>query len=171
MSIGGIFQHNIYLAKTGLGKSIILAGCLLHYGWALLLASDARAGGATPMSAVMFVFGNSRIATVGVLVIFSSLAMWYLSLRSDEIIRPRTFAFMLIPQLWLLLLSAGAGIYATCVGYYLDTVAHPGMFVIVQRPWTFILADQFPVIVMALLYMVAVLFAGQNKIECGPPSK
>lgn len=168
MSLRGIFRHNVYLAKTALGKFIILAGCLLHYGWAILLALDSRAGGATPISSIMFVFGNSRIVTIAVLVLFSSLAIWYLSLRSGQRIRPHTYACMLIPQLWLLVLSAGAGVYAACVGYYLDAVTHPGLFVVVHRPRTFILADQFPIMVMTLLYLVAVIFAGRDRIECGP---
>lgn len=167
VSLVGIFKQDVYIAKTALGKYIILSGCLLHYGWALFLALDYRAGGATPISVLIFVLFKSRWLTILILVLFSSLAMAFLSMKTGRVIRSYNFSFLLIPQLWLLLLSAGAVVYAASVGYYLDAITRPGEFVMVHRPTAFILTDQWAAIVMALLYLVAVISASRYKVRNG----
>ena len=154
-----ILENHYFIAKTGLGKFIILAGCLLHLGWALLLGIEPRVAGATPLSALFYLCGSDRAITILVLCTVSALSMWYLSLKSHQKVTPTKFALLMLPQLWTLATSLLAGIYASCVGYYLDTVRVPGEFTIVNRPHLFILADQLPVMVLSILYILAVIFA------------
>lgn len=153
------------IAKTGLGKYIILAGCLLHLGWAVALLQDSRAAGATPLSAIYFVCGKNSWITIAMLLTVSVLSLRYLTLKAHAIIKPAAYAMLMIPQLWLLSLSFLAGTYATWKGYYIDTVAQPGLYTIVHRPHLFILADQLPVMVLALLYLIAVVFACAYRID------
>lgn len=157
----------MYLAKTGMGKFIVLSACLLHYGWAIILTIDPKTGGATPLTGIMYTLGESRLLTILILAAFSSLAVWYLSLKDGEPIPSRRYAMMLVPQLWLLLVSAGSSLYAAWKGYYLDAISQPGVFIIVQRPHAFILAGELPIVIMAILYLTAVVLTTQAR-KCGP---
>jgi hypothetical protein len=159
------------IAKTGLGKFIVLAGCLLHLGWAGLLILDERAAGATPLSAIYLVCGSSIPITVFSLLAVSALSIRYLVMKAHNCIKPWRYALLMLPQLWMLSLSLLAGIYATWKGYYIDTVAQPGLFTIVYRPRAFIFSDQLPVMVLALLYITAAVFACVYRVPTnGRPS-
>lgn len=157
------------IAKTGLGKFIILAGCLLHLAWATALIWDSKAAGATPLSAIYYICGGNAWFTVAALIVASTLSLRYLTLKAHAMIKPGKYALLMIPQLWLLSLSFLAGVYASWKGYYIDTVAQPGLYTIVHRPHLFILADQLPVMVLALLYLIAVVFACTYRIETHGP--
>lgn len=169
MSFKELFSNEVY-SKTGLARYIIMSGCILHYGWALLMFLDPRCMGSTPISGIIYIMGGSKILTELMLIACSSLALWYISLRDGATLSSRKYAFLLLPQLWLLCASAGASIYAAYKGYYLDAITQPGLFIIVQRPHAFILAGELPVIVMALLYLTAVIFNSRKKVRCGPIS-
>ncbi len=159
-----ILLRPFWIAKTGLGKFIILAGCLLHLGWAAALLQDSRAAGATPLSAIYYICGQNSWVTIATLITVSALSLKYLTMKAHAIIKPGAFAMLMIPQLWLLSLSFLAGVYASWKGYYIDTVAQPGLYTIVHRPHLFILADQLPVMVLAVLYLIAVVFACTYRI-------
>lgn len=154
-----IIENPFYIAKTGLGKFIVLAGCMLHLGWAGILILEPKAAGATPLSAMYYLCGSDRLITVLVLCVISGLSLYYLFLKTHETINPARFALLMLPQLWALATSLLAGLHASYVGYYMDTIRVPGEFTIVNRPHLFILADQLPVIVLAILYILAVVFA------------
>lgn len=167
-----IFYHPFYIAKTGLGKFIILAGCLLHLCWAVALMADSRTAGATPLSAIFAICASQTWLTVVALFLVCLLSLKYLTLKAHQAIRPEMYALLMIPQLFLMSLSFLAGLYATIKGYYVDTVAQPGLFTIVHRPHLFILADQLPVMILAVLYLIAVVFACTYRIETNgnPPN-
>lgn len=165
MSFLEIFSTDLKLAKTNLGKYIILAACMLHIGWAIMLLLDVRAGGATPLSAIIYIQGGNRWITIFSLLLASGLSIWYLSLKAGHKISTRAFSAMLFPQLWFLLYSSGSVIHDAWVGYYIDSVTYPGLFVIVYRPSSFILSSHFPVIVIATLYVTAIFQAGLYKVK------
>jgi len=132
---------------VALGKYIVLCASLLHVIWAGLLLVTPDAGGSTPLHIIVVVCGGPwRTAIVLTLVAGAAMVFPFSKYRVSN----RALALMLIPQQTFLLMSAGAGIRAAMLGHYADGVA---------RSWTFILSDQLPVILIAVLYTVAVLEA------------
>ncbi|MEX2439696.1 MAG: hypothetical protein WD739_07425 [Actinomycetota bacterium] len=143
----GLAWHRARLSSVALGKYIILFASALHIGWAALLLADPEAAGSTPVSLITRLCGGPYRSAF-VLVITAVVAMVFPFIRYR--VSARTMGLMLIPQQFLLFVSAGAGIYAASVGHYADGV---------DRPWSFILSDQLPTILVALLYTAAVLEA------------
>lgn len=133
------------LSRAALGKYIVLCASLLHVTWAILLLVSPLAGGSTPVHIVVVVCGGP-VRTALVLTVVAVLALVFPF--SKHIVSNRSLAGMLIPQQAVLLMSAGAGIRAAWMQHYADGVV---------RSWTFILSDQFPVILIALVYTVAVI--------------
>jgi hypothetical protein len=158
-----IFQNPFLIARIALGKFIILAGCILHIAWAMLLLIDEKSAGSSPLSAIYMMCDSSRILTILFLILAAGLAMRYLVEKSHHKITLTKFGLLMFPQLWALALSLVAAVYAVSVGYYIDTVAQPGYFILIQRPHLLILADQLPVMVLSLLYLTAVIFASTYK--------
>lgn len=137
-----------HISEVNLGKYIILFASVMHIGWGTLLFISPSAGASTPVNVLVRVFGGP-IRTGIVLYLVAVVALLYLFLPHR--INPIAMALMLIPQQTVLLMSAGAGLVAVFHQMYADGVA---------RPWEFILADQLPVILAALLYTAVVLEAG-----------
>lgn len=134
------------IAKTSLGKYIIGVTSLLHLGWGTLLCISQEAGNATPVD-IFFRFLN-RPTIVLLFFGVSILALLFLRLRLGQTVNARYLSLLLLPQQFVLLCSAGSGFLATILGHYADGVA---------RSWTFILADQLPSILIAVLYTTAVI--------------
>lgn len=135
------------LSRVALGKYIVLFASALHIAWALLLLIDPATAGSTPVHVLVVVFaGPLRTAITLALVAGMAMAFPFTKYRISN----RALASLLIPQQAILLMSAGAGFRAVLLGHYADGVA---------RSWAFILGDQLPVILLALLYTVAVLEA------------
>lgn len=152
-----LFGSGTYVARSPLGKYIIMAASFLHYGWATLLILDRRAGEATPVAVVVHQFGG-RLPTIICLIGIASLAIVFLNIRVFKPISSGLYGLLLFPQLWLLVLSAGTGIMCAINQHYADGV---------MRPSLFILADQSPIIVLTLLYGTAIIEIGRNKLQ--PP--
>jgi hypothetical protein len=129
--------------RPGRGASlyVILYACLLHYVWALLLALSPAAAHSTPVAVIVSALGG-RWQAVAALLACAVLAQ--LAPLARRVLLP----VFLVPQQLLLLMSAGAGLYAASAGHYADGVA---------RGWPFILGDQAPVILVAFLYTTALL--------------
>lgn len=131
---------------------IIMATSCLHLAWTGLLVWSAAAAFSTPVSGVISVLGSRYVAAFA-LAASAALAMvvaWlYRSSRHSP--ATRTMTLGLVPQQFLLLLSALSGIRAIIAGHYADGVI---------RAWQFIAGDQLPVIVVALLYTTAILAVG-----------
>ncbi len=137
------------ISRAHLGKYIILLASIMHVGWAMLLFMSYDAAAATPIALLVQVFGG-RYRTGIVLVIVAVLAVAFIRLKATNQERDNRLVFMLVPQEFILLLSAIAGVWAVCQGHYADGVI---------RAWPFILADQLPVILIALLYTAATVEA------------
>lgn len=139
------------LSSSQLGKYIVLYASLIHIGWALiLLETQGDAPKPTPLFILLLFFGGWWRTAI-MLCFVATLALTFPFLRRR--LSNAMLAVMLIPQQTVLLLSAGAGIWAASVGHYADGV---------MRPWEFILADQLPIILTAFLYTVAVVEAAFN---------
>lgn len=144
------------IAKTSLGKYIIAVTSLLHFGWGVLLYISREAGNATPID-IFFRFFNRPI----VIVLFfgvSILAILFLRLRLGKPVNARYLSLLLLPQQFVLLCSAGSGLLATILGHYTDGIS---------RSWTFILADQLPAILIAILYTTALIEIVRKPIDIG----
>jgi hypothetical protein len=131
--------------NTFLGKYVILTASLLHIGWAVLLLVDEQAGGSTPLHILLGICGGRyRTAFVLALVAVAAMAFPFVQTPISNV----SVVLMLMPQQVLLLISSGAGIRAAAYGHYADGVARSGAF---------ILADQMPMVLLSLLYIVMVL--------------
>jgi hypothetical protein len=142
------------LSRVPLGKYVILFVSLLHLGWAALLVFSPAAANSTPVRVISDICGGS-LRTAFVLAVTAVAAVCFPFIRYT--VSNIGLCLMLLPQQSILLMSAGAGIRAAALGRYADGVA---------RPWEFILSDQLPVILLALLYTAVVLEAAFH--EVGP---
>lgn len=118
---------------------IVLCATTLHVGWAINLAIDDHAWGATPLSALIW-FG--RIGAIVTLVSVGGLAIW-----SSWIYDSWWRLALLWPQQGLLFMSSGAAIQSMWSGHYADGVA---------RPHAFVVSDQLPTCLIAVMHLVAV---------------
>jgi len=102
---------------------------------------------ATPLNTLAEFFNYSRPALVFALV--SSALATFTAMRTPS---PRRYGFktlaLLIPQQFFMLMAAGGSMLAVWNGYYADGVI---------RTTPFILADQSPWILAALLYTVSIV--------------
>ena len=138
---------------------VVLLVSLLHLAWAVLLAVSPQAGHPTPIQPVQAVCGG-RAGAIAALTASAVLALTAAVLHRRKVIvatiRERLLALALIPQQFLLLVSAGGGVTAAALGHYADGTV---------RPWEFILGDQLPVILVAFLYTTAILALGRARTE------
>lgn len=149
-------QARTLLSGENTALYVILMVSFLHLTWAALLLSSASAAHSTPVGAVITVL-HSRSAAVVALAgtgLLALLAAWFHENPLHRSMRPRYLALLLVPQQILLIMSAAGGISAAINGHYADGVA---------RPWQFILGDQLPVILVALLYTTAILVIGRTR--------
>jgi hypothetical protein len=153
---GILFQRGVsnvdgaQLSKVALGKYIILLASVLHLVWAGLLVFAQGAGNSTPVAIITKLSGGRERAAV-ILVGVSVAALTFLYTKRTK--SNATVSALLVPQQLLLFLSAGAGLWATIRESYADGVI---------RDWAFILTDQLPVILLAVLYTVVVLEAASE---------
>jgi hypothetical protein len=137
--------RNDRMAKLRLGKHVVAACSTLLLVWAAVLALEHGAAGPTPLKVLTLVCGGP-LRTAILLSICAVLALVFPFVRYP--ISSRTLTLMLVPQQFVLLTTAGAGLHAAAVGHYAD--GEP-------RPWAFILTDQMPIIILAALYTVTVV--------------
>jgi hypothetical protein len=123
-------------------RAVVWYACALHYAWGILLAISPAAMRSTPVSAIAAVLGG-RWGAMATLFTVATAA-----LAAGVARHPWPRPVLLVPQQTVLLMSAGAGLHAAVLGHYADGV---------PRPWPFILGDQFPVILAAVLYSAALL--------------
>jgi hypothetical protein len=150
------------LSRVALGKYIVLFASLLHVAWAGLLVFSADAAKSTPVAVISSLCGG-RYRAAFVLIVFAVAAMTFPFFRRR--ITSTAMAGLLIPQQFLLLMSAGAGVWAAVQEKYADGVV---------RGWPFILSDQLPSILLALLYTVAVVesaFEPDNRVLVDVPEE
>jgi hypothetical protein len=131
---------------------VITATSVLHLAWTILLVLSASTAFSTPVSGVISLTGSRYAAaiTLGAAALLALFVGW---LYRSERHSPATWTMTigLVPQQFLLLVSALSGIRAIAVGHYSDGTA---------RAWEFIAGDQLPVIIITLLYTTAILAVG-----------
>lgn len=148
--------RGLYIARTPLGKYIILGASILHYYWAVLLLISPQAGKATPVAILVYTCGGSIAITIGILIAVATLAMLFLFVRGTKYVSTSMFAALLLPQLVLLFLSAERGVVAAWQQHYAD-----GTHMI----WSHILVDQSAILVIALVYLTAIIEVSRSKFD------
>jgi hypothetical protein len=126
----------------------------MYAAWAVLLVWLPGSGRATPVSPLSSLL-SYRAAAVAVFlgaVVLAQAAMWFHFHPRHALLPDRFLVLALLPQQFLLLVSAFGGIRAAALGHYPDGTV---------RPWQFIMADQLPVILLALIYTTAMVAMGR----------
>jgi hypothetical protein len=127
-----------------LKKYIAYWGLSAHVIWIVALCIDPVAMHATPLSTLAECVNYSPVALVFGLATSALATLAAMSPASR--VGYRTIA-LLIPQQFFMLIAAGGSIVAIYNGHYADGV---------QRTSAFILADQSPWILAALLYTASI---------------
>ena len=122
---------------------IVLYAVVLHYVWAACLIVDPRAGEATSLAWLTQVF-RPELA-ISLLLIVATLALIYVFLFSA---RYPWAVLLVLPQQAVLFISAWTALTAMIEGHFADGVA---------RPTAFIVADQAPAIIAAVLHTAAII--------------
>lgn len=125
-------------------KWIVWYACFLHLLWAGLLLVQPAAINATPLHMLWRVLDHDTVLVAIVLGAVAVLAL------QGSILRVRHRWALLLPQQLILLVSAGGSIQAAWLHHYADFT---------PRSWEFILSDQAPVILAAILYTAAIVEA------------
>lgn len=118
---------------------IITYAIALHLVWAIALFYDPAAGNATAVHTLILMVGRD-IATWSYFV-GAGLAVLGLIL-----IGPAAF-LCLLPQQFIMMVSAGGALWAMHLGQFADGV---------QRDHAFLIADQSPAVIAATLHTVAI---------------
>ena len=125
---------------------IIWYAVALHLWWSVMLILSPSPCNIT---AIAFLHNRFNLSRTGMAILFSLVAMiaWTALLEIVPISRFMRIA-LLIPQQFMLLLSAGGAIQAMIRSSFADGV---------QRPWPFIASDQFPAVLVAICHTCAIL--------------
>lgn len=134
---------------------IITYAIVLHWLWAICLMFDSAAGNATSVHTLLhFMTETGAIATYIGVALLSFIGLFY-----D---RGLMKVLCLLPQQFLMMVSAGGALYAMYLGQFADGV---------QRSHAFIIADQSPAVIAAILHTVAIcLIAGEPWTDADPNS-
>jgi hypothetical protein len=122
---------------------VVCGATLLHVVVGLMLLTDAAAARSTGPAAIADLFGSTL---AGILMLTASALALIVIFRRVE--SARWSLLLLLPQQALLYLAAWGGLQAILEGQYADGVT---------RPYTFILTDQLPMMLFALIHTIAVL--------------
>lgn len=131
-------QHSHYL--------IILYAIVLHLTWAVLLLIDADTGFATAVHTLEFFVVPARATDM-----YLSVAVFALV----GLIYPKGIfsSLCLLPQQLVMMISAGGAAWAMWLGQFADGV---------QRSHSFIIADQAPAVIAAILHTYAVVMIARE---------
>ena len=121
---------------------IILYAVALHLVWAVLLCASPTPLGATPLAVFR---GLPRLVAAGLLLVAGVTAVW--AVRRVRVPSQWTLLAVL-PQQAVLTVSAWSAAAAMWAAHYADGV---------PRPRGFIVADQAPVVLTAILHTLAVV--------------
>ena len=124
--------------KTRLYLIFVLA-IILHLTWGSFLLFTKEPANTTPVHQTVGIFGVTAAAIIYLFA--ASCAIIALILKSREAY------WFLLPQQAIILASTAGALYAIETQHYADGVA---------RPWTFILADQLPILLLAIFHTIAV---------------
>lgn len=140
--------NSLKLSEAHLGKYVVLYACMIHVGWAVLFICCPVSAASTPVHIISLVFGGRYRAAV-VLFVAAMSALFGMRYKVKHPLLAGTGTIIaLLPQQALLMMSSLAGIIAVWSNHYADGTV---------RIWSFILADQLPIILAGFLYS-AVMF-------------
>ena len=120
-------------------------GLIANIIWAVLVLLSPHAMYATPLSTLSEFFNYSPYALS--FALFSASVATFSAMASHTKPDLRTLA-LLLPQQFFMLMAAGGSIMAMWCGHYADGV---------QRSHFFIMADQMPWVLAALLYTISIV--------------
>jgi len=120
---------------------IVLYAIILHWVWCAALLTDSAAGNATAVHVLLDVVSP----TVAAGIYFAVGACALLGFFCKKIATP----YYLLPQQAVMMISAGGVIHAMWIGQFADGV---------QRSQAFLVADQAPAVIGALLHTAAIAF-------------
>ncbi len=125
---------------------IIIYAILLHLTWAAALLYDPAAGNATAVHTFLsFVSPEFAVATY---IIVADVAIFGLVYKKS-IIKP----LCMLPQQFIMMVSAGGALWAMWLGQFADGV---------QRSHAFLIADQMPAVIAAILHTYAIIKIAKN---------
>lgn len=135
--------------KLATRKSLIIVyAILLHLTWAVALLFDRAAGNATAVHTLLHFVPD--IVAVDIYVGVAGLALFGLFYRKS-IMKP----LCLLPQQFLLMVSAGGALWAMWLGQFADGV---------QRSHAFLVADQAPAVIAAALHTYAIFMVAHDDV-------
>jgi hypothetical protein len=126
---------------------IIVYAILLHLIWAISLIADPAAGNATAVHTLL-----NFVPTVAAIIIYflvADLAIAGLFCRKSSFIK----SLCLLPQQFIMMISAGGSLWSMWLGQFADGV---------QRSHAFLIADQAPAVIAALLHTYAIILIARN---------
>ena len=136
-------QAMLRLLHVG-GPLIILYAVILHLSWGVLLLLDDSAGWATAVHSVLVWLG-STYATAAVMFAVAIAAVAGLHRRLAHSLWG---VGLMLPQQAVLFMSAVGAIQAMALSSFADGVV---------RPNPFIIADQLPAVLIAILHTIGIL--------------
>jgi hypothetical protein len=125
------------------GRWIVCYAAILHLAWAVILFAFPPVR-TTALDLLVHLFGNFAPVTGLVLVVSIACALAGLRLRNRPVL---SFA-LLLPQQYLVIVSAVGALGAMLAGHFADGIV---------RPSEFIIADQAPAVLLALMHAAALL--------------
>lgn len=125
------------------GKWILVYAAVLHLAWAAILLAFPPVR-TTAIDWILKMFGGYSTVAGLALAASAGLALSGLRLRDH----PAGSFFMVLPQQFLVIVSAVGAISAMLAGHFADGVV---------RPSEFIIADQAPAVLLAVLHAAALV--------------
>lgn len=127
---------------------IIIYAILLHLTWAISLFFDPAAGNATAVHTLLnFASNDFAVAIYAVVGGFAILGLFH----RKGVAKP----LYLLPQQFVLMVSAGGSLWAMWLGQFADGV---------QRSHTFLIADQSPAVIAAVLHTYAIFMIAHDDV-------
>lgn len=126
---------------------VIIYAISLHLVWAAALLIDSEAGNATAVNTLLYFVSNSHAVVIYFMV--AILAITGSSYKG--ILKP----LCMLPQQLIMMISAGGSLLAMWNGQFADGV---------QRSHAFLIADQSPAVIAAVLHTYAILLIARNEI-------
>ena len=144
-----------FAPQNVLNRYIVWWGLLANVTWSILVTIDPVVMHTTPLSTIANFFNHSQGALASALLL-SSIASF--SAMASDRLDLRTL-ILLMPQQFMMLMAAGGSILAMYNGYYADLVI---------RSSAFIIADQIPWVLAAVLFTASIIEHFCRKVRWTP---
>lgn len=139
---------------------LVIYASLIHLVWGFLLLFSDNLMWTTPLGSFAVITSNHFAVGVMILVSTTLAVLHIYKLRDCLYWKYNTS--LLIPQQIILYISAFSALLASWQGHYVDGV---------MRPMLFIFSDQFPTVILAILYTVAIIVPSVMQWTTAQPNK